>query len=144
MLDYDAFDMRGGMSDGEYRPLAVMRLRGELFRWYSLQKQEGRTVHELQDFRLSWLGTADRPALSVVKAAESGSLMEFCAYAASRYQAPHGAYAARRSLLRQSVSEWYLGGRFLEFEACSGGPVNPHFRLVSTDHGVLWTRRRAN
>ena len=86
MLDYDAFDMRGGMSDGEYRPLAFMRLRGELFRWYSLQKQEGRTVHELQDFRLSWLGTADRPALSVVKAAESGSLMEFCAYAASRYQ----------------------------------------------------------
>ena len=71
MLDYDAFDMRGGMSDGEYRPLAVMRLRGELFRWYSLQKQEGRAVHELQDFRLSWLGTADRPALSVVKAADS-------------------------------------------------------------------------
>jgi hypothetical protein len=86
LLDYDAFDMRGGMSDGEYRPLSVMRLRGELFRWYSLQKQEGRAVHELQDFRLSWLGTADRPALSVVKAAASGSLMEFCAYVASRYQ----------------------------------------------------------
>ena len=60
------------------------------------------------------------------------------------HSSPHGAYAARRSLLRQSVSEWYLGGRILEFEACSGGPVSPHFRLVSTDHGVLWTRRRAN
>ena len=79
MLDDDAFDMRGGMSDGEYRPLAFMRLRGELLRWYNLQTQEGRAAHALQNFRMSWLGTADRPPLSVVQAAESWSLMGFCA-----------------------------------------------------------------
>ena len=87
MLDHDAYEMRGSMTDGEYRPLAFLRLRGELFRWYSLQKKQGRTVYELQDFRLSWLGTAGRPVLGVVKAAESGSLMCFCAYAADKYQA---------------------------------------------------------
>ena len=74
----DVWHIKGGLPEESYRLLMVNRLRAEITRWYQQQKAmyPDKPVYELKDFRMSTLGTSDRPALHA-KAAESGSLLGF-------------------------------------------------------------------
>ena len=61
----DVWGMRGGLAEEAYRTLMVNRMRASLTAWYQRQKREFRDkpVYELQDFRVTVLGTPDRPHL---------------------------------------------------------------------------------
>ena len=101
----DVWHIKGGLPEESYRLLMVNRLRAEITRWYQQQKAmyPDKPVYELKDFRVSTLGTSDRPALHA-KAAESGSLLGFAVSFAQIHKAalPRGPAltAAGEALLR--------------------------------------------
>ena len=68
--------------------LCIQRLRSELFAWYKERKRLSPQdpLYELQELKQSMMGTPEQPELAT-KAAETGTLIEFCAYALQVHQA---------------------------------------------------------
>jgi hypothetical protein len=88
MLDSDALGVRGGLPKDAYHEIASLKIRAELLKWYSLTKRadKAKPLYQLQDFRMSMLGSSNKRSLSGVKAAESGTLLAFCAENARKYE----------------------------------------------------------
>ena len=87
VLESGVLHPRGNLAEDAYFEVACLHLRSELFAFYSREKQNktGRPIYELSDFRLSMLGDKVNPIMTGVKAAESGTLVLFCAYLAKKF-----------------------------------------------------------
>ena len=85
-IEADVWSMRGCLTEDAYRQNMVNRMRGVLTAWYHRHKIElpEKPLYELKDFRLSMLGSLERPSLNA-KAAESGSLLGFALWFAKEH-----------------------------------------------------------
>ena len=86
--------------------LSVQRLRHSLFAWYRNERHRNpdRALYELQDLTLRMLGRATKPQLST-KAAETGTLCEFCAQLVREHQDALGEQGAALAHVGTSLLE---------------------------------------
>ena len=77
-IEADAWNVGSNHADVR-ESLSVQRLRSDLFAWYAAQKERrpGKELYELGDLTLKMLGSRTHHALAT-KAAETGTLLEFC------------------------------------------------------------------
>lgn len=130
---------------------SVRHCRSELFAWYKKQKQDRPTeiLYELQNLTEKMLGNPTQRTLAT-KAAETGTLLEFCTDMVEQYSAKLGAGAKpllemgkalvrMRALMRTQprvmpptvVQEFVdLGKRVFSLREFAGVPFRPKFHLM--------------
>ena len=88
-INADVYGIQGHHTFDSYAEKAILCIRRDLQAFYKTEKalKPLRPVYKIADFKLSCFGTAAFPANSGIKAAESGTLMRFCAQLASRFKA---------------------------------------------------------